>query len=115
MAARAIERLLTATLLALAGCTHAQEREAPLDVVSFEAQASREVANDQLVAVLAVELHGPDPAALPFTSAAPTQDTDRGLDEDIIRPHLLEDRVKTHQAVATGTALDVMCLTDDGS
>jgi len=68
MAARAIERLLTATLLALAGCAHAQEREAQLDVVSFEAQASREVANDQLVAVLAVELHGPDPAALAQTA-----------------------------------------------
>jgi len=68
MAARAIERLLMATLLALAGCTHAQEREAQLDVVSFEAQASREVANDQLVAVLAVELHGPDPAALAQTA-----------------------------------------------
>jgi predicted secreted protein len=68
MAARAIERLLLAALLALAGCTHAQEREAQLDVVSFEAQASREVGNDQLVAVLAVEVHGPDPAALAATA-----------------------------------------------
>jgi predicted secreted protein len=42
-------------------------REPQFDVVSFEAQASREVHNDQLVAVLAVEQHGPDPAALADT------------------------------------------------
>lgn len=56
--------LVAAALLLLSGCAQAQEREAQFDVVSFEAQAGREVDNDQLVAVLAVELHGPDPAAL---------------------------------------------------
>jgi predicted secreted protein len=51
-------------LLLLAGCASAGEQEAQFNVVTLEAQVSREVANDQLVAVLAVELHGPDPAAL---------------------------------------------------
>jgi predicted secreted protein len=37
------------------------------DVVSLQAQASREVENDQLVAVLAVDLQGADPAALAET------------------------------------------------
>lgn len=54
--------LAAALLLPLLAAAH--EGEPPRDVVSFEAQASREVDNDQLVAVLAVELHGPDPAAL---------------------------------------------------
>lgn len=55
-------------LCLLASPLMAQEAQPPLrDVVRFEAQASREVANDELVAVLAVELHGPDPAALART------------------------------------------------
>jgi predicted secreted protein len=57
------QALVIAALL-LAGCAAAEERREPFDVVSFEAQVSREVPNDQLVAVLAVELHGADPAAL---------------------------------------------------
>ena len=60
--------LVVAALALFSGCAQMQEREAQFDVVSFEAQASREVANDQLVAVLAVELHGPDPAALAATA-----------------------------------------------
>lgn len=56
----------------------------------------------------------PDPAALPFAAAPAVPDQDRGLDSEVIRPHLLEDRLKTQEAVATGTALDVMCLTEDG-
>lgn len=57
----------------------------------------------------------PDPAALPFVAAPPVQDQDRGLDEDVIRPHLLSDRVKTQEAIPTGTALDVLCLDESGA
>ncbi len=53
-----------AALVVFSGCAQTQEREPKFDVMSFEARASREVENDELAAVLAVELHGPDPAAL---------------------------------------------------
>jgi len=57
--------LLVAALALFSGCAQTQEREPPqFDVISFEAQASREVENDQLVALLAVELHGAQPGAL---------------------------------------------------
>jgi predicted secreted protein len=55
-------------LLLFCACAQTQERETQFDVVSFEAHANRDVPNDQLVAVLAVELHGPDPAALARTA-----------------------------------------------
>lgn len=51
-------------LLLFTACAQMQEREPQFDVVTFEAHATRDVPNDQLVAVLAVELHGPEPAAL---------------------------------------------------
>jgi predicted secreted protein len=57
-------RQVLVVALLLAGCASTGD----FDAVSLEAQASREVANDQLVAVLAVELHGPDPAALAQTA-----------------------------------------------
>lgn len=53
-----------AASLVFSGCAQTHEREPQLDVVSFDARVSREVPNDELAAVLAVELHGPDPAAL---------------------------------------------------
>lgn len=56
--------LVAAALLVFPLLAATQEREPQFDVVSFEAQASREVDNDELVAVLAVELTGPEPAAL---------------------------------------------------
>lgn len=56
-----------AGLLLFSACAQTQEGEAQFDVVSFEAHATRDVPNDQLFAVLAVELHGPDPAALART------------------------------------------------
>jgi predicted secreted protein len=59
--------LLFAALALFSGCALTHEREPQFDVVSLEAQASREVQNDELVAVLAVEQHGPDPAALAET------------------------------------------------
>ena len=59
--------LIALLLLALPAAAQDAGREPQFDVVSFEAQASREVHNDQLVAVLAVEQHGPDPAALADT------------------------------------------------
>ena len=65
-----MRQVLVAAVFVLAGCASAAEQESQFDVVSFEAQASRDVANDQLVAVLAVELHGPDPAALARTANA---------------------------------------------
>jgi predicted secreted protein len=55
-----------AIAIALA-CTagHAQERTEPLfNLITFSAQAEREVANDTLIAVLAVDSEGNDPAAL---------------------------------------------------
>jgi len=58
------QALMVAALALFSGCAQTHEREPEFDVVSFEAQASREVENDQLVAVLAVERHGADPAAL---------------------------------------------------
>jgi KaiC/GvpD/RAD55 family RecA-like ATPase len=57
---------------------------------------------------------GVDPSAVPFAGAPPVQDGDQGLDEDVIRPALLDDRIKTQLAVTTGTALDVLCLAEDG-
>jgi predicted secreted protein len=65
-----MRQVLVAAVFVLAGCASAAEQQSQFDVVSFEAQASRDVANDQLVAVLAVELHGPDPAALARTANA---------------------------------------------
>jgi predicted secreted protein len=63
-----MRQVLVALVLGLSGCAAAGEKQDPFDVVSFEAQASREVQNDELVAVLAVELHGPDPASLAQTA-----------------------------------------------
>ena len=54
-----------------------------------------------------------DPAAMPFTGSAPVADQDRGLDEDLIRPSLLSDRIKTQQGIKLGSVLDSLCLTED--
>lgn len=54
-----------------------------------------------------------DPAALPFTGAAPVADTDQGLDADIIRPALLTGRIKTQEGVPMGSVLDSLCLAPD--
>jgi predicted secreted protein len=62
-----MRRILAAALLVvipLASAQDATPRAPEYNVVSFQARASREVANDQLVAVLAVEMQGVDPAAL---------------------------------------------------
>jgi KaiC/GvpD/RAD55 family RecA-like ATPase len=56
---------------------------------------------------------GVDPAALPFASGPGVQDGDAGLDADIIRPALLEQRVKQQEAVKTGSVLDYLCLNED--
>jgi predicted secreted protein len=60
---------LAAVLAAGASLAGAQEVARPpeLDVVSLQAEASREVENDQLVAVLAAEAHGANPAELAET------------------------------------------------
>jgi predicted secreted protein len=60
---------LAAALAAGASLAGAQEIARPpeLDVVSLQAEASREVENDQLVAVLAAEAHGANPAELAET------------------------------------------------
>jgi len=47
-----------------AGMAQERQYEAPLDVVNLQAEASREVENDQLVAVLAAEAQGANPAEL---------------------------------------------------
>lgn len=53
-----------ASSASLAAAQDAARREPEFDVVSLQAQASREVENDELAAVLAVDLQGADPAAL---------------------------------------------------
>jgi KaiC/GvpD/RAD55 family RecA-like ATPase len=55
-----------------------------------------------------------DPAALPFSGQA-AQDTDKGLDADILRPALIAHRRKTQEAVPLGSVLDLLCLTEDGA
>lgn len=73
MQAGSILRLVRQLLLALAALASsaslatapdAARREQDFDLISLQAQASREVENDELAAVLAVELQGGDPAAL---------------------------------------------------
>jgi len=62
-----VHRLLAIAVLASSTSLAAQDaarREPQFDLVSLQAQASREVENDELAAVLAVELQGADPAAL---------------------------------------------------
>lgn len=71
MAARtqALIGALAATL-GIAAAASAQDvtgRESLQDVVSFQAQAMREVPNDQVIALVAAEASGPDPAALADT------------------------------------------------
>ena len=58
---------------------------------------------------------GMDPAAVPFAAGAPQPDSDPGLDAGIIRPVRILNRIKTQQPVPTGSVLDYLCLTDDGS
>jgi KaiC/GvpD/RAD55 family RecA-like ATPase len=54
-----------------------------------------------------------DPSAVPFSGQS-APDGDKGLDAEILRPALLTHRVKKQEAVALGSVLDVLCLTDDG-
>ena len=54
-----------------------------------------------------------DPSALPFTTGEAPEDTDPGLDAEIIRPSLLDHLVKEQEAVSLGSVLDVLCLTPD--
>jgi KaiC/GvpD/RAD55 family RecA-like ATPase len=56
-----------------------------------------------------------DPAAMPFTGAAPVADGDRGLDAEIIRPATFETLIRNQEAVPLGSVLDLLCLTDDGA
>jgi KaiC/GvpD/RAD55 family RecA-like ATPase len=55
-----------------------------------------------------------DPAAVPFTTGNVQPDVDKGLDAEIIRPATLTDLIKTQEAVALGSVLDLLCLTEDG-
>lgn len=57
---------------------------------------------------------GMDPSALPFAAPTAVEDGDAGLDADIIRPALLDARIKHQEAVALGSVLDFLCLTEDG-
>jgi KaiC/GvpD/RAD55 family RecA-like ATPase len=54
-----------------------------------------------------------DPSALPFTGAGPVADGDQGLDADIIRPSLLNNRIKVQKGVSMGSVLDHLCLSED--
>jgi len=55
-----------------------------------------------------------DPAAIPFTTGGAQPDGDAGLDADIIRPATFKNLIKTQEAVALGSVLDRLCLTEDG-
>lgn len=54
-----------------------------------------------------------DPSAVPFTGMAAPPDTDKGLDADIIRPSLLQHRLRVQQGIKVGSVLDCLCLTED--
>ncbi|MBX9680934.1 MAG: AAA family ATPase [Gemmataceae bacterium] len=54
-----------------------------------------------------------DPSALPFTGTGPVNDGDQGLDADIIRPSLLDHRIKVQKGVPMGSVLDHLCLSED--
>lgn len=54
-----------------------------------------------------------DPAAVPFATGQMVEDTDEGLDEDIIRPALLDHLIKEQEAVSLGSVLDLLCLSAD--
>ena len=54
-----------------------------------------------------------DPSAVPFAGSAPVADVDKGLDADLIRPALLDHRIKVQHGVKLGSVLDSLCLTDD--
>jgi predicted secreted protein len=59
--------IAAALLIACSGgarAQHERHHEPPADVVNLQAEASREVENDQLVAVLAAEAQGANPAEL---------------------------------------------------
>ena len=55
-----------------------------------------------------------DPSAMPFAAPQRMDDQDQGLDSDIIRPSVLTHRLKTQEALAVGSVLDLLCLTEDG-
>ena len=61
---RALALLLVAPLLATAQDAREPRHDSPSNVVNLQAQAEREVANDQMVALLAAEARGPAPAPL---------------------------------------------------
>lgn len=58
-----------------------------------------------------------DPAAMPFANpmAQAQQDGDQGLDSDIIRPATLTELVREQKAIPTGSVLDQLVLTSDGT
>lgn len=58
-----------------------------------------------------------DPSAMPFANpmANVQQDGDQGLDADIIRPATLTELVREQQALPTGSVLDRLVLTSDGT
>ena len=56
--------LLAAMLFVFAATAHAEEAQKDYDVVSLQAEASREADNDEAVALLAAEARGENPAAL---------------------------------------------------
>lgn len=55
-----------------------------------------------------------DPSAMPFAAPQLAQDGDPGLDASIIRPATFTELTRTQEAVTTGSALDLMCLAQDG-
>ncbi|MEZ6124805.1 MAG: ATPase domain-containing protein [Planctomycetaceae bacterium] len=56
-----------------------------------------------------------DPSAMPFSGGQAVEDPDDGLSSDFIRPALLQNLIRTQEAVELGCVLDELCLTEDGS
>ena len=59
-------------------------------------------------------ISGMDSVAQPFYQGSISEETDPGLDADIIRPHYLRSVVKVQQPLPVNTLLDCLCLTEDG-
>ncbi|MCA9067121.1 MAG: hypothetical protein KDA96_28870, partial [Planctomycetaceae bacterium] len=56
-----------------------------------------------------------DPSAVPFNAGQVVDDGDQGLNEDFVRPALLQDLIKQQEAVTLGCVLDQLCLSEDGN
>jgi len=80
--------------------------------------AKKKVDGDQMMQMMQMmmsQIGNLDPASDPFAQDPDGGgDEDAGLKADIIRPADIKDIIKEQQAIETGTALDLLCLLQDG-